>query len=90
VYLPHDTDNRVKVENHLYKVHEFFFLRDSEKIRSLLEEHSVVDAGTTGEGVPLRDIKSIDFERFLTILYPPYVMSRSALHVRMTNSFTVQ
>jgi hypothetical protein len=65
-----------QVEETLYRVHTYFFVRDSPYFKSLLGNgRAKADNAATGE--PLfrldSDVKSVDFERFLSLMYPPCV-----------------
>jgi hypothetical protein len=65
-----------QAEETLFRVHAYFFVRDSPHFKNLLavSEESVV--ATEKEVVRLdNDVRSIDFERFLTILYPRYAIT---------------
>jgi hypothetical protein len=60
----------------LFRVHAYFFVRDSPYFKSLLvfSEEDI----TTTEEVVVRlddDVRSVDFERFLAILYPRYAVT---------------
>jgi hypothetical protein len=57
------------VENTYFKVHRFFFQRDSQFFRDTFDR---LPAGpcTSGDLITLTDITSLDFERFLGVLYP--------------------
>ncbi|TDL18048.1 hypothetical protein BD410DRAFT_728989 [Rickenella mellea] len=74
-----------QVEKRLFKVHRYFFHRDSAVFRVMFELPQARD-GTSAEGatdanpIHLEGTKSVDFERFLVILYP--------LQVSLTVSFT--
>jgi hypothetical protein len=65
-----------QVEETLYRVHTYFFTRDSPHFMDLMiNDQTKANNAATGE--PLfhldSDVKSVDFERFLSILYPPCV-----------------
>lgn len=68
--------NGLKVEDVLFSVHKYYFIRDSDYFRVLFdslrsEETSI---GTFKEDtIRLDGISSRDFERFLLILYPRFV-----------------
>ncbi|KDQ53599.1 hypothetical protein JAAARDRAFT_91085, partial [Jaapia argillacea MUCL 33604] len=55
------------VEDTLFRVHSFFFKRDSEYFRTLLSQH-----GPSSETYPIKldGISVADFETFLGVLYP--------------------
>jgi hypothetical protein len=61
-----------QVEDTLFHVQTFFFVRDSPFFRDLLSR--LRSASTPDPIVYLeRDVKRVDFERLLSVLYPPYV-----------------
>ena len=59
-----------QAEDTVFKLHAFFFKRESQRFRELLDDHA--------EKLPvvLTDTKAEDLERFLDLLYPRYVDSR--------------
>ncbi|KZT27201.1 hypothetical protein NEOLEDRAFT_1131230 [Neolentinus lepideus HHB14362 ss-1] len=56
------------VERTLFRVHRFFFERDSALFRDQLLTHPEVRSGDSI--VELKDCTALDFERFLGVLYP--------------------
>jgi hypothetical protein len=87
--LPSFSNACIKVENHLYQVHEYFLARDSHKFCDLLAEpHPSTTNDAAHQAIFLRDVKSIDFERFLTVLYPVYVLLSAALFSTTNAQFT--
>jgi hypothetical protein len=65
-----------QVEEMLFRVHSYFFVRDSPYFQDLLVIQSK-DGAVATEDMLIRldnDVKSVDFERFLSILYPPCVV----------------
>ena len=64
----------MQVEGSLFKVHRFFFQRDSPVFKSMFSLPVPLNERPEGEveenPIHLHGIKSIDFERFLSILYP--------------------
>jgi len=58
------------VENTYFKVHQFFFQRDSQFFRNIFQDHSLTGVNTPDDLLTLTDITSLDFERFLGVLYP--------------------
>ncbi|KDQ59005.1 hypothetical protein JAAARDRAFT_98282, partial [Jaapia argillacea MUCL 33604] len=62
-------------EDTLFRVHSFFFQRDSEFFRTLLANH-----GPASERNPvyLGGISIADFERFLGVLYPSHFSEHTA------------
>ncbi|KAF8643575.1 hypothetical protein AX16_008963 [Volvariella volvacea WC 439] len=78
-YFFEDGNLLVRVEGVDFKVHRYFFMRDSPVVRQISKEGTIgriLDGGigcsTGGHTSPLilEDLKSVDFERFLSILYP--------------------
>ncbi|KAG1815163.1 uncharacterized protein BJ212DRAFT_1273198 [Suillus subaureus] len=67
-------DMSVLIGNHLYRIHSFFFYRESLAWRQMLDtppdggEHGTADAPSP---FTLDDVKSEDFERFLWVIYNP-------------------
>lgn len=67
-----------QVENRLFRVHRYFLTRDSPVFSDILSI-SPPEGSTTPEGtsdanpVILQQVKSIDFERLLDVIYKPYV-----------------
>lgn len=67
-------DMSVLIGNHLYRIHSFFFYRESLEWRQMLDsppnggEHGTADAPSP---FTLDDVKSEDFERFLWVIYNP-------------------
>ncbi|TDL18028.1 hypothetical protein BD410DRAFT_775452 [Rickenella mellea] len=71
-----------KVENHLFRVHRYFFTRESPAFRDMLSMPCPV--GSTLEGmtddnpINLPGVKSVDFARFLWVFYNPKYSSFDA------------
>lgn len=67
-------DMNVLIGNHLFRIHSFFFYRESLVWRQMLDappnggEHGTADAPSP---FTLDDVKSEDFERFLWVIYNP-------------------
>ncbi|KDQ59325.1 hypothetical protein JAAARDRAFT_100765, partial [Jaapia argillacea MUCL 33604] len=63
------------LEDTLFKVHSFFFERDSEYFRAMFRRH-----GTSSESRPivLCNVSIMSFESFLGVLYPVYVIITSS------------
>ncbi|KAH8110468.1 hypothetical protein DFH11DRAFT_1465469, partial [Phellopilus nigrolimitatus] len=63
------------VEQTLFTVHRYFFLRDSPVLSSMfaLLQQSGEKRGTKTDPIVLQGTKSQDFERFLKLLYPPKI-----------------
>jgi hypothetical protein len=58
------------VENHLFRVHRHFFVRESIVFRDKLSMPSEVAQGASDDNlIELEDVKSIDFERMLWMFY---------------------
>jgi hypothetical protein len=51
-----------------------FLKRDSARFHALLAGRSLVFPCSDGDAIFLPEVKSIDFERFLTVPYPKCVM----------------
>lgn len=67
-------DMSVLIGNHLYRIHSFFFYRESLVWRQMLDApHEGEEHGTTDAPSPFTfdDVKSEDFERFLWVIYNP-------------------
>ncbi|KIK41699.1 hypothetical protein CY34DRAFT_805791 [Suillus luteus UH-Slu-Lm8-n1] len=67
-------DMNVLIGNHLYRIHSYFFYRESLVWRQMLDAPTDGgDHGTTDAPSPftLDDVKSEDFERFLWVIYNP-------------------
>jgi hypothetical protein len=60
-----------QVENVAFQVHAHLFTRESDKGRALMNEAS-------SGALVLEDVKAIDLERFLTMLYARFI---SSLHL---------
>ncbi|KAJ6497452.1 hypothetical protein C8R45DRAFT_127696 [Mycena sanguinolenta] len=62
------------VEKHLYRVHRYFFERDSAIFASMFSLPSVAGERPEGEVVEnpivLEGVNAVDFDRFLSVLYP--------------------
>jgi hypothetical protein len=65
---------RKQVGNTLFRVHGFFFERESEKSRSLLRESTDRDGVITIDG-----IEAVDLARFLKVLYCRWVQGRRTM-----------
>jgi hypothetical protein len=67
-----------QVEETLFRVHAYFFIRDSPYFKELLALGEINGNPATTEEILVRldnDVNSVDFERFLSILYPLYVIT---------------
>lgn len=64
-------DMNVLIGNHLYRIHSYFFYRESLVWRQMLGESGDGEHGTTDAPVILDDVKSEDFDRFLWVIYNP-------------------
>jgi len=63
-----------QVGNHLYRVHSYFFYRESLAWRQMLEAPADSEEhGSTDTPFTFNDLKSEDFERFLWVIYNPCV-----------------
>ena len=64
-----------QVEAVLYRVHRYFFCRDSNNFKDRLSRLSMQLEATPDSPpvIQLDDVKSVDFDAFLSILYPQYV-----------------
>ncbi|KAI0250056.1 hypothetical protein BJV78DRAFT_1323137 [Lactifluus subvellereus] len=62
----------VQVEGILYRVHRYFFCRDSNEFGERLSRLSAQQgpSSTPGPIISLDDVKSADFDTFLSVLYP--------------------
>ena len=56
-----------QIEHKLYKIHRYFFERDSTYFRSILESHRGLDDQSP---LALPEVTCSDFDEFLAILYP--------------------
>jgi hypothetical protein len=66
----------LQIGNHLYRIHSHFFYRESLEWRQMLDAPTDGgDHGTTDAPSPftLNDVKGEDFDRFLWVIYNPYV-----------------
>ncbi|KDQ59004.1 hypothetical protein JAAARDRAFT_175669 [Jaapia argillacea MUCL 33604] len=72
-----------QVENTLFRIHSYFFHRDSEYFRHLFAEH-----GPSSECSPifLEGVLVVDFERFLGLLHPAHFTSHHASTVEQWTS----
>ncbi|OAX40618.1 hypothetical protein K503DRAFT_714161 [Rhizopogon vinicolor AM-OR11-026] len=71
-YFLRGGDLNVLVGNHLYRVHSYFFYRESLVWRQMLEGPAdSEDHGPNDTPFTLDDVKSEDFERFLWVIYNP-------------------
>ncbi|KIL00861.1 hypothetical protein PAXRUDRAFT_29487 [Paxillus rubicundulus Ve08.2h10] len=65
-------DMTVLVENHLYRIHSYFFDRESVFFRQKFNGSNDNDLGSTDHNAyTLEDVKSEDFARFLWVFYNP-------------------
>ncbi|KAF8841712.1 hypothetical protein BDN67DRAFT_900865 [Paxillus ammoniavirescens] len=65
-------DMTVLVENHLYRIHSYFFDRESFFFRQKFNGSNDNDLGSTDNNAyTLDDVKSEDFARFLWVFYNP-------------------
>lgn len=77
-----------QVENTLFTIHRYFFQRDSQIFSEMFSLPISNDAsssktqGTKEDPIHLPTLTMLDFERFLKILYPPYVFGHYATLVR--------
>jgi ABC-type transport system involved in cytochrome bd biosynthesis fused ATPase/permease subunit len=66
-----------QVEQTLFRVHAYFFMRDSQYFNDIvISNRANVDSAVTASEMLVRlngDVRKVDFERFLSILYPMYV-----------------
>ncbi|KAI0295262.1 hypothetical protein BC826DRAFT_1009143 [Russula brevipes] len=58
------------VDGVLYRVHGYFFCRDSKEFRDRLSGLSTQQASSSTPIIPLEGVKSVDFDAFLSVLYP--------------------
>lgn len=68
-------DMNVLIGNHLYRIHSYFFYRESLEWRQMLDAPTDGgDHGTTDAPSPftLNDVKGEDFDRFLWVIYNPH------------------
>jgi hypothetical protein len=66
-----------QAEETLFRVHAYFFIRDSPYFKNLLaNSHVEAEVATTQETLVRlgSDVKTLAFERFLSILYPRCVV----------------
>ena len=73
----------LQVEQTIFRVHGYFFTRESPKFRERMAgvecARSGAHDGTTDRtAVPVKDISAEDFSKFLWIFYDPYVSSTIA------------
>ncbi|KAI0295263.1 hypothetical protein BC826DRAFT_968513 [Russula brevipes] len=61
-----DGDITFIVEGVLHRVHRYFFYRDSSEFRRRLSRLATSSPAI----IPLEDVKSVDFDAFLSVLYP--------------------
>ncbi|KAH9976100.1 hypothetical protein BGW80DRAFT_1157200, partial [Lactifluus volemus] len=55
----------------LYRVHRYFFCRDSSEFKERLSRLSNQKGPSPHPVISLNDVKSADFDAFLSVLYPP-------------------
>lgn len=64
-----------QVENHLYRIHSYFFERESlffrQKVKSSNNSGDDELGSTDNNAYTLEDVKSEDFARFLWVFYNP-------------------
>lgn len=64
-----------QVENHLYRIHSYFFERESlffrQKVSSSNNNDGEERGSTDHNAYTLEDVKSEDFARFLWVFYNP-------------------
>lgn len=74
VYYFEDGNVIFLVEETLFKIHRFFFVRDSVIFRSMFTlppgEGKVVEGLTDDHPITLMGVKALDFERLLWVFYP--------------------
>ena len=67
----------MQVENTLFTIHKYFFYRDSVVFRQMFllppPPGQVVEGMNRENPIRLYGVAALDFERFLNVLYPPYV-----------------
>lgn len=67
------TDTTSQVENHLYRIHSYFFERESLFFRQKFQSAEGEERGSSDNNAyTLEDVKSEDFARFLWVFYNPY------------------
>ncbi|KAF8643566.1 hypothetical protein AX16_008954 [Volvariella volvacea WC 439] len=77
-YFFEDGNLLIRVENVDFKVHRYFFMRDSPRFRQLSKngtigrifDNGAEDAADDTIPLVLKHLASLDFERFLGVLYP--------------------
>ena len=66
-----------QVENHLFRVHRHFFVRESAVFRDMLSIPSGPEMSMEGlsddKPIALEDVKSLDFERMMWMFYNEFV-----------------
>jgi len=60
----------IRVQNTLYCLHRSLLCRGSKKFENILSELSAQQESSTSPTIPLNDVKVVDFDAFLSILYP--------------------
>jgi hypothetical protein len=64
----------MQVEKTLFRVHSYLFVKDSIYMQGIIAQHCAsVAAGSAYATQPIRleeDVKVVDFERLLSIIYP--------------------
>jgi hypothetical protein len=63
----------MKVEKTLFRVHSYLFVKDSIYMQGIIAQHCASVASGACATQPIRleeDVKVVDFERLLSILYP--------------------
>jgi len=59
-----------RVQNTLYRLHRSLLCRGSTKFENVLSQLSAQQESTTSPTIPLDDVKAVDFDAFLSIIYP--------------------
>jgi hypothetical protein len=64
-----------QVEGILYRVHQYFFCRDSSEFKDRISRLPTqqLEESASPPIIPIDDVKSVDFDAFLSILYPQCV-----------------
>jgi hypothetical protein len=73
-----DLSQSTQVDGVLYRVHGYFFCRDSNEFKDCLSGLSTQQASSSAPIIPLEGVKSVDFDAFLSVLYPLYVCLQRA------------
>jgi hypothetical protein len=79
-----------QVENYRFRVHSFFFERESvyfqERLKASPSVKNLPDGSSDSNAIQLDDVKSVAFERLLWVFYNPYVYEHSTLHSLTSNT----